>query len=94
MTIPIYVFAMEMTLFFAFWSDRVEQRTPFIMAGFIIAACGFIGELAMPHPRLPGVTYFSLFLVASGLYSPFTYIVCLIANNISLAVREPLVWRG
>lgn len=83
MTIPIYVFAMAMTLLFAFWSDRVEQRTPFIMAGFTIACVGFIGELAIPHPALPGVTYFFLFLVAAGLYSPFICIVCLIGNNLA-----------
>jgi MFS family permease len=83
MTIPIYVFAMAMTLIFAFWSDKVEQRTPFIMAGFSIACVGFIGELAIPHPRLPGVTYFFLFLVAAGLYSPFICIVCLIGNNLA-----------
>ncbi|EXJ58571.1 hypothetical protein A1O7_05998 [Cladophialophora yegresii CBS 114405] len=83
MTIPIYVFAMIMTLIFAFWSDRVEQRTPFIMAGFSIAAVGFIGELAIPHPRLPGVTYFFLFPLAAGLYSPFICIVCLVGNNLA-----------
>jgi MFS family permease len=83
MTIPIYVFAMAMTLIFAFWSDKIEQRTPFIMAGFSIACVGFIGELAIPHPRLPGVTYFFLFLVAAGLYSPFICIVCLIGNNLA-----------
>ena len=83
MTIPVYVFAMGMTLIFAFWSDRVEQRTPFIMAGFGIAAAGFIGELAIPHPRLPGVTYFFLFLVPAGLYCPFICIVCLTGNNLA-----------
>ncbi|OCT51552.1 putative transporter [Cladophialophora carrionii] len=83
MTIPIYVFAMIMTLIFAFWSDRVEQRTPFIMAGFSIAAVGFIGELAIPHPRLPGVTYFFLFPLAAGLYCPFICLVCLIGNNLA-----------
>ena len=83
MTIPIYVFAMGMTLLFAFWSDYVEQRTPFIMAGFAISAAGFIGELAIPHPRLPGVTYFFLFLVAAGLYCPFICLICLIGNNLA-----------
>ncbi|OAP60835.1 hypothetical protein AYL99_05837 [Fonsecaea erecta] len=83
MTIPIYVFAMIMTLIFAFWSDKVQQRTPFIMAGFSIAAIGFIGELAIPHPRLPGVTYFFLFPLAAGLYCPFICLVCLIGNNLA-----------
>jgi hypothetical protein len=28
LTIPIYVFAMIMTIIFAFWSDRAKQRSP------------------------------------------------------------------
>ena len=76
LTIPIYVFAMLMTIIFAFWSDKVQQRSPFIMAGYCIAAAGFIGQLAIPHTRLPGLTYGFLFPVAAGLYCPFVHIVC------------------
>ena len=83
LTVPIYVFGMTATLIVAWWSDHVQQRTPFIMGGFAIAVVGFIGELAIPHPHLPGVTYFFLFLVAAGLYCPFTAVVTLVANNIA-----------
>ena len=83
LTIPIYVFAMVMTLIFAFWSEKVQQRSPFIMAGFSIAACGFIAQLAIPQTRLPGLTYGFLFPVAAGLYCPFIQIVCWIANNLA-----------
>jgi sugar phosphate permease len=83
LTVPIYVFGMTATLIVAFWSDYVQQRTPFIMAGFAIAVVGFIGELAIDHPKLPGVTYFFLFLVAAGLYCPFTAVVTLVANNVA-----------
>ena len=83
LTIPIYVFAMIMTLIFAFWSDKVQQRSPFIMAGFSIAAFGFIGQLAIPHTRLHGLTYGFLFPVAAGLYCPFICIVCWTANNLA-----------
>ncbi|KAM0721089.1 hypothetical protein Q7P37_003375 [Cladosporium fusiforme] len=83
LTIPIYVFAMIMTIIFAFWSDRVQQRSPFIMVGFSFAAAGFIGQLAIPHTRLPGLTYGFLFPVAAGLYCPFIHIVCWTANNLA-----------
>lgn len=53
------------------------------MGGFSVAVVGFIGELAIPHPKLPGVTYFFLFLVAIGLYCPFVCIVTLVANNLA-----------
>lgn len=76
LTIPIYFFAMFCTIVFAFWSDRVQQRSPFIMVGFSIAAVGFIAELAIPQPRLPGLTYAFLYPIAAGLYCPFIHIVC------------------
>lgn len=79
----IYIFAMIIALISAFWSDKVEQRTPFIIAGFSIAILGFIGQLAIPHTRLQGLTYFFLFFVAAGLYSPFVCSVCLVANNLA-----------
>ena len=74
---------MIVVLIFAFWSEKVQQRTPFIMAGYAIAACGFIGQLAVPQTRLPGLTYGFLFPVAIGLYCPFIQIVCLIGNNLA-----------
>jgi MFS family permease len=83
LTVPIYVFGMTATLIVAFWSDHVQQRTPFIMGGFAIAVVGFIAELAIPHPKLPGVTYFFLFFVAAGLYCPFTAVVTLVGNNVA-----------
>ncbi|KEF58777.1 uncharacterized protein A1O9_03620 [Exophiala aquamarina CBS 119918] len=83
MTIPIYVVAMIATVIVAFWADHVQQRTPFIMGGFAIGVVGFIAELAIPHPKYPGVTYFFLFLVSTGLYCPFTCIVALTANNLA-----------
>jgi MFS family permease len=72
-----------MILIFAFWSDRVQQRTPFIMAGFCLSIVGFIAQLAIPHPRFPGLAYGFLFPLAAGLYCPFICLVCLIGNNLA-----------
>jgi MFS family permease len=83
MTIPIYVAALLATVVVAFWSDRIQQRTPFLMGGFAVAVVGFIAELAIEHPKMPGVTFFFLFLVAIGLYCPFTCVVTLVANNLA-----------
>jgi hypothetical protein len=52
------------------------------MVGFSIAAAGFIGQLAIPHTRLPGLTYGFLFPVAAGLYCPFIHIVCWTGKSI------------
>lgn len=86
LTIPIYLFAMIVVIVFAFWSDRVKQRSPFIMAGFAIAVVGLIAQLAIPHPKLPGLTYGFLFPVAAGFYSPF---ICIVAW-IGMCNRLPL----
>ncbi|KAK2739568.1 hypothetical protein FQN57_006530 [Myotisia sp. PD_48] len=83
MTIPIYLVAAIVTLTFAYISDRYEARTPIILAGLTTAAVGFIALLAIPHPKYPGLTYAMLFLVASGIYSPFPSMCCLVANNLA-----------
>ncbi|KAK3674356.1 hypothetical protein LTR78_005825 [Recurvomyces mirabilis] len=83
LTIPIYVAAMIMVLIFAFWSEKVQQRSPFIMAGFSIAVFGFIAQLAIPHNKLPGLTYGFLFPVAMGMYCPFIMIVAWTGNNLA-----------
>lgn len=83
LTIPIYVFAAIITLIFAWWSDYVHLRSPFIVAGYCIAICGFIAQLAIPHPKYPGLTYGFLFPVAGGLYCPFTCLVSWIANSLA-----------
>ncbi|EEP77816.1 predicted protein [Uncinocarpus reesii 1704] len=90
LTIPIYVLAMIVTILFAFLSDRYQQRTPFIVAGYIIATLGFTAQLAIPHPKFPGLTYGMLFVVAAGLYAPFISIVCLIGNNLAPSSKRAI----
>jgi len=51
--------------------------------GYSIAVVGYIAQLAIPHPKYPGVTYGFLFPVAGGMYSGFPPLVSWAANNIS-----------
>jgi MFS family permease len=83
MTIPLYLAATVLTVIVAFWSDRIQQRTPFMFAGFSVAAVGLIAQLAIPHPKYPGVTYFFLFLIIMGLFAPFPCVLTVIGNNIA-----------
>ena len=69
-----------MVIIFAWLSDKYQTRTPFILVGFSIAIAGFIAQLAIPHPGMPGLTYGFLFPVAGGLYSPFIILVTLIGT--------------
>ncbi|KAF2008009.1 MFS general substrate transporter [Amniculicola lignicola CBS 123094] len=83
LTIPIYVFASIVTIIFAWLSDYKKTRSPFIIAGYCIASVGFIAQLAIPHPKYPGLTYGFLFPVAAGLYCPFICLVSWIANSLA-----------
>ncbi|KAF2998250.1 hypothetical protein E8E13_006148 [Curvularia kusanoi] len=83
LTIPIYVFAAIVTLIWAWGSDLTQKRSPWIIGGYSIAIVGFIAQLAIPHPKYPGVTYGFLFPVAAGLYCPFTCLVSWVANSLA-----------
>ncbi|KAF2773993.1 MFS general substrate transporter [Teratosphaeria nubilosa] len=69
MTIPLYVCACISGLAFAFTAERLQQRAIAILIGLSIAIIGFIGQLTIPHDRLPGLTYGFLFPIAIGIYS-------------------------
>lgn len=66
LTVPIYMVACVATIVVALWSDRRQNRWPFIFIPYCVAAVGFVALLAIPHPKLPGLTYGFLFLVPSG----------------------------
>ncbi|RFU27598.1 hypothetical protein B7463_g8722, partial [Scytalidium lignicola] len=83
MTVPIYIFCMLGTLGMAIASDRVKQRSPFVIGGFLSGSLGFIALLAIPHPKYPGVTYGFLFLAAFGIYAPIVPLVRWFANNLA-----------
>ncbi|KFY96776.1 hypothetical protein V498_02474, partial [Pseudogymnoascus sp. VKM F-4517 (FW-2822)] len=83
LTIPVYVFALGVTIVAAFLSDRYESRSNFIIYPCIVAVIGYIGLLALPHPGLPGATYGMLFVVAGGLYPLICGVISWNANNLA-----------
>lgn len=64
-------------------ADRRQTRWPFIVIPYSIALIGFIGLLATPPERLPGLAYFFLFPVTIGCYPGVITVVSWIANNIA-----------
>ena len=54
MTIPLYLGGVIATVAFARFSDKKKLRWPSIVIPFAIALVGFIGLIAIPHPKLPG----------------------------------------
>jgi MFS family permease len=80
LTIPIYVFAVILVLVFAFLSDHYKVRWIFIVISYTIAVCSFIAQLAIPHPKYPGVTYGFLFGIAGGMYGAFPPIMAYVLH--------------
>ena len=57
------------------------MRSTFIIIGQAANAIAQIGLLAIPHPKLPGLTYFFLFVALAGVYAPQQLLVSWTANN-------------
>ena len=61
-----------MLLLFAWWSDRIEKRWPFIVAGQVLCFIGFVINITSPSI---GARYFGTFLVVTGAYSAFPGVI-------------------
>jgi hypothetical protein len=83
LTIPIYIVGVCSTIFFSVLADRHQTRWPFIVIPYSIAAIGFIGLLAIPHPKLPGLTYAFLFTIPGGVYPPLIGCLSWVGNNLA-----------
>ncbi|GAW01821.1 MFS general substrate transporter [Lentinula edodes] len=80
LTVPPYVFATIVLGFFAYYSDKVMMRSPFILAAQIMCLIGFSINIAnVSH----GAKYFGTFLIVAGSYSGFPGIVAWLSNNLS-----------
>lgn len=90
LTIPIYFVGACSTVIFARLSDRRRKRWVFIVIPFSIALIGFIGVLAIPHPRLPGLTYFFLFFITSGLYPSIIGCISWVGNNLAPSFKRAI----
>ena len=70
MLIPIYSFACITVIIWARLSDHFGVRSTFIIIGQSANVIGQIGLLSIPHPKLPGLTYFFLFITLAGIFCP------------------------
>ena len=89
LTIPLYVFAAILTITLAFLADRAKTRWYFIVLGFGTAVVGFIAQLAIPHPKYPGLTYGFLFPVAGGMYSGYPPMISWMGKSNG----HPAIWN-
>jgi hypothetical protein len=80
LTVPPYVVATICVLTFAYYSDKMKKRSPFILLGLTFILIGFAINISnAPH----GVKYFGTFFVTSGAYASFPGVVAWLGNNLS-----------
>ncbi|KAF7315092.1 hypothetical protein MIND_00023400 [Mycena indigotica] len=80
LTVPPYVCATIVLFIFAYSSDRLKLRFPFILAGF---CCNLIGFSINISDAPSGVKYFGTFFCVTGAYAAVPGIVAWTANNLS-----------
>ncbi|KAJ3484973.1 hypothetical protein NLI96_g5276 [Meripilus lineatus] len=80
LTVPPYVCATIILLIFAVWSDRIQKRSPFILAGLVMCLIGF--SINISNAPI-GVKYFGTFFCVSGSYAAFPGIIAWLGNNLA-----------
>lgn len=68
-----YLRATAIVLYiWALWSDRIQRRSPFILAGLTLCLIGYAINISNVRH---GVKYFGTFFVVTGSYAAFPGIV-------------------
>ncbi|KAI0148074.1 MFS general substrate transporter [Hypoxylon sp. NC0597] len=80
MTVPIYITAAILAVLFAFISDRVGKRSPFVIAFLFMMIVGFSMCISSTNPR---VVYGGVFVVACAIYPAFPGVVTWLSNNLA-----------
>lgn len=83
MTVPIYVSAAVLAVVFAYLSDRLGWRSPFIVGFLCIMIVGFSMCIATDPNVKPGVVYAGVFLIACSIYPSFPGNISWLSNNLA-----------
>ncbi|EJD40519.1 MFS general substrate transporter [Auricularia subglabra TFB-10046 SS5] len=78
LTVPPYVFGTIVIVTFAYYSDQLKLRAPFILAGHCMCVLGFAINIS-DAPR--GVKYFGTFFCVAGSYGAYPPLVSWLGNN-------------
>ena len=79
-TVPPFAAALALCLIIAYWSDRLNLRSPFIAFGIIINICG-LAILMKVHHKFH-VEYAGLFLAAMGTFAIGPTVICWFIMNL------------
>lgn len=83
LTVPIYVTASILAVVFAYFSDRLGKRSPFIIFFLCLMVVGFAMCIAADPDKQPGVVYAGVFLIACAIYPSFPGNVTWLSNNLA-----------
>ncbi|GBE89578.1 MFS general substrate transporter [Sparassis latifolia] len=79
LTVPVYVVACMFTCLVGFVADRYGRR------GYLNIAClcvGGAGYIILIASRSPGLSYFGVYMAASGIYPSIPNLVAWVSNNV------------
>ncbi|KAK2466573.1 hypothetical protein APHAL10511_001435 [Amanita phalloides] len=80
LTVPPYVTATIVLYIWAYYSDKLKMRSPFIYMGLLCLVIGYAINLS----NVPsGVKYFGTFWLVVGSYASFPGVVAWLSNNLS-----------
>jgi cyanate permease len=79
-TVPPNFLAFLVVLLASWISDRIKMRGPLMAAGLILAAIGYIMQLAA---KTPAVRYGGTFFVAAGIFPCSPLVLAWLSNNLA-----------
>ncbi|KAF5357517.1 hypothetical protein D9758_012490, partial [Tetrapyrgos nigripes] len=85
LTAPPYVFAAILIMVFAYLSDRLKIRSPFILFSLVLCLIGFSINIS---DTSSGVKYFGTFLIVGGAYAGVPGLLAWFGNNVSGRYRR------
>ncbi|KAI1208042.1 major facilitator superfamily transporter [Annulohypoxylon truncatum] len=80
MTVPIYAVAAILSVIFAFMSDRVGKRSPFIISFLLVMIVGYSMCISSANPK---VVYCGVFLISCAIYPAFPGLVSWLSSNLA-----------
>ncbi|KJA21329.1 hypothetical protein HYPSUDRAFT_140840 [Hypholoma sublateritium FD-334 SS-4] len=80
LTVPPYIFATILLFTFAYYSDKIKMRSPFIGLALVMMMIGFSINISEASS---GAKYFGTFFVVAGAYASFPGVVAWLGNNLA-----------
>ncbi|KAL7417795.1 MFS general substrate transporter [Mrakia frigida] len=87
LSVPIYTFACIVTVGLGFWADRTRNRGKY---NLIFMAVGLVGYTILMVSTIPALSYFAVFLAASGIYPLIPNTIAWVSNNTEGAYKRSL----